>query len=120
MPKPPTKYTVPDKDLDWQFFRSGGKGGQNVNKRDTGVRVVHLPSGASGESREERSQHQNRVKALRKLGESRVFKAWCSMQLRAMEAGKRSLAEVLDEATSDENLKIEVGVPPQPGDIEVK
>lgn len=47
-------------DCDVQTFRCGGKGGQNVNKRDTGVRVIHRASGARGEARDERSQWQNK------------------------------------------------------------
>lgn len=63
------------KDCRVDTFRAGGKGGQNQNKRDTGVRIVHPPSGAVGESREERSQLQNKTKAFRKMAESDKFKA---------------------------------------------
>lgn len=62
------------KDCRVDTFRAGGKGGQNQNKRDTGVRIVHPPSGAVGESREERSQLQNKTKAFRKMAESEKFK----------------------------------------------
>lgn len=62
------------KDCRVDTFRAGGKGGQNQNKRDTGVRIVHPPSGAVGESREERSQLQNKTKAFRKMAESDKFK----------------------------------------------
>lgn len=60
-------------DCEVQHFRSGGKGGQNQNKRDTGTRVIHHPSGARGESREERSQLQNKKKAFRRMVESPKF-----------------------------------------------
>lgn len=66
-------------DCEVQTFRSGGKGGQNQNKRDTGVRVIHHPSGARGESREERSQLQNKKIAFRRMAESSTFKAWVRM-----------------------------------------
>lgn len=63
-----------------QTFRAGGKGGQNQNKRDTGVRIIHPPSGARGESREERSQLQNKKLAFRRMAESPAFRAWVRRQ----------------------------------------
>lgn len=54
-------------DLEWDFFRSGGKGGQNVNKVSTAVRVKHLPSGIIVSCQTERFQNQNREYALKLL-----------------------------------------------------
>lgn len=53
-----------DEDLEISFARSGGAGGQNVNKRETAVRIVHLPTNLSVNVSSERSQQQNREKAL--------------------------------------------------------
>jgi len=53
--------------LRFETFRSGGKGGQNVNKVETGVRVIHIPTGISVVSTEARSQHMNKKLAVNRL-----------------------------------------------------
>lgn len=53
--------------IKFETFRSGGKGGQNVNKVETGVRATYLPSGVSATSTDERSQHENKKIALERL-----------------------------------------------------
>ncbi len=55
---------IPEEELEVSFARSGGAGGQNVNKRETAVRVTHLPTNISVHVSTERSQQQNRDRAL--------------------------------------------------------
>jgi RF-1 domain len=74
-------FSVTKKDLRIDTFRSGGKGGQNQNKVESGVRIMHIPSQAVGEGREERSQLLNKRLAFRRMAESTVFKKWVKREV---------------------------------------
>ncbi len=99
------------KDVKMQTFRSGGKGGQNQNKRDTGVRFVHKASGATGEARDSRTQLTNKKAAFNRLVKTKTFQAWLKIKIaeksgEARDTERRATAWV-EAQMAPENLKIE-------------
>lgn len=106
----PTKERVlhlTRKDFTRQTFHCGGKGGQNVNKVETGVRFIHEPSGARGESREERTQGQNEKIAFRRMAESPKMRLWIAEQHRDIERGQ-TIAQEVAKMMLDDNIQTEV------------
>lgn len=101
-------FRLSKKDFELEFFRGSGKGGQNRNKVETGVRIRHLASGAVAEDCTERSREQNKKKAFRKLVNTPEFKLWHKIEC------ARRLGQAVDvdtwvaEQMRPENLKIEV------------
>ncbi len=87
---------LPPSDLKIEFARSSGPGGQNVNKRETSVRIVHIPTGISVHASAERSQEQNREQAMAIL-RAKIFK-------RAQEEEKS-----VEESMKMKNTEIEWG-----------
>lgn len=78
------EVAIPAEEFSVDTFRSGGKGGQNVNKVETAVRITHIPTGLVVASQTQRSQHQNRATAM-KLLLSRIFAQRLDAQKQEME-----------------------------------
>ncbi|MGH7942630.1 MAG: peptide chain release factor 2 [Limisphaerales bacterium] len=79
-----SEIVIPPNEFQVDTFRSGGKGGQNVNKVETAVRITHIPTGLVVASQTQRSQHQNRATAMRLLL-SRIYAQRLDAQKAEME-----------------------------------
>lgn len=97
-------FSVTLADCDVDTFSAGGPGGQHQNRSQTGVRIKHRESGAVGESRETRSQLQNKRAAFRRMTETGKFRVWLNQKI--MTEGRDLEAEVRREMQS-QNILVE-------------
>lgn len=97
-------------DCELQTFTVRGPGGGGKDTSNTGVRIIHAPSGAVGEAREERRQSSNKVKAFRRMAESKKMQTWLKMES-AKRLGKKTPEQLAEEEVerlmSSSNLKVE-------------
>lgn len=104
-------FSLTKKDFRIDTFRAGGKGGQHQNRTDSGVRITHIESGAVGESREERSQHMNKKKALERLIKSKKFQIWHkkkTAEILLKKQKQESIEQYVDRVMDDKYIKIEI------------
>jgi protein subunit release factor B len=102
--------SVTKDDFEIQTFRAGGKGGQNQNKVESGVRFIHKASGAVAESRDSRDQLANKRSAFKKIIETPKFKAWFKIETAKRMMDKERLKHINQEVVDmmdEKNLKIE-------------
>ena len=100
-------FSVTIKDCQVETFTVGGPGGGGKDTSNTGVRVRHLPSGAGGEGREERSQVQNKRAAFTRMGKTKLFRRWAQEKVRLL-AGGKPIAKMVEEWTAPAFVKEEV------------
>lgn len=100
-------FSLTKKDFIIDTFRCGGNGGQNVNKRETGVRITHPPSGASVRCCDERQQAQNKHLAFMRLTKTKQFQAWHKIECSRRMGQLEDIEKKVDRAMDEKNLKVE-------------
>ena len=100
-------YSLRKKDFIVQPFKGSGAGGQHRNKNSTAIRIIHLESGAKGESQELKSQHQNKKLAFERLVESKEFQIWHKRKIAESLLDKEKLQKKVDDWMKPDNMKVE-------------
>lgn len=108
MPEREKLFSVTIHDCEVQVFRAGGKGGQGQNTTDSGVRIIHHPSGATAYCRETRSQLENRRRAFVRMAESPQFRGWVAVQTGRVKSDEQIAREVTAELTDPSKVRVEV------------
>lgn len=106
-------FSINKNDFEIESFRAGGKGGQHQNKTDSAIRIRHPESGAVAESRSERSQHQNKIIAFRRLLKTKEWKLWFKLKCSNTVISKdyeKELKEKIEKMLDSHNIKTEIKV----------
>jgi protein subunit release factor A len=101
-------FSVTIKDCRVDTFTCGGKGGSGKDTSNNGVRITHPPSGAVGEARDSRYQHQNKRAAWVRMGKSPAFQAWAQRMAAELSTG-RSIEDEVEAMMTPDNIRVEVG-----------
>lgn len=105
-------FSLTKEDFIFETFRAGGKGGQNQNKVESGVRITHPESGCVQECRETRSQWENKQRAFERLTKQKKFRDWIRIKaarVSMLTPSPEQIEKEVDEMMNEKNLKIEYG-----------
>jgi len=100
-------FSVTIKDCDVQTFAVGGNGGSGKDTCNSGVRIVHKASVASGRAVDTRSQLKNKRLAWKRMAQSKEFKDWHKIECARRLGQAEEIETLLNESLSGKNLKIE-------------
>ncbi len=100
-------FSVGIKQCEVQTFRCGGNGGQNVNKVESGVRIIHHPSGSIGQSTDTRDQFRNKRLAFARMASTEKFKMWVRMESSRL-MGQPSVEEIVERQMDQVNLRVDI------------
>jgi len=100
-------FSITRKDCRWDYYKGSGAGGQKRNKTENCCRCTHIASGAVGKSEEGRSKEQNKIKAFKRMSETKEFKEWIRIEVARVTGAEEELKKKIEKELEN-NIKIEV------------
>lgn len=104
-------FSIKKSDFEIQPYISSGNGGQNRNKRETAIRLIHKESGIMTTCSDEREQHKNLVKAFKNLTNKPEFKKWLKWKISSLSTEYIKIEEQVDKDMDEKNIKVETYTP---------
>ena len=101
-------FSLNKNDFEITAMRAGGPGGQKQNKTSSAIRIFHPLSGASSESRSERSQSINKKLAFEKLVKTKMFQNWLKLEICRKSGIMDEIEQTVNELMEEHNIKTEV------------
>lgn len=101
-------FKVTHDDCRFEYSRSSGAGGQNVNKRDTKARCYHAPSGAVGVCQDHREQHRNKVEAFQRMARTVTFQTWARREAARRMGTLIDIDAAVEKQMRPANIRLEV------------
>lgn len=101
-------FSITKKDFEIQPYKASGKGGQNRNKRETAIRLIHKESGIMVTCGDEREQHRNLIKAFKNLVNKPEFKKWLQIKIAKYNYDEKEVEKEVKGLMKEENLKLNI------------
>lgn len=101
-------FKVTAADCDWDYSRSSGKGGQNVNKTNSKVRCTHRASGAVGVAQDTRYQKENKKLAFERMAHTPEFTKWHKLEVARRLGRLKNIEETVEQLMHPSNIEVHV------------
>lgn len=101
-------FSVTAKDCEWEYYRGSGAGGQKRNKTSSAVRCRHKPSGAVGQSQDERNQKVNKRLAFKRMAATKEFKSWLKIEVARITGAHSEAERYADREIRSDRIVVEV------------
>lgn len=101
-------FSITANDCNFQAFKASGPGGQHRNKTSTAIRCTHVPSGAVGVAKDDKSQHRNKKKAFGRMARSAKMQEWIRIEAAKRTGLQNKVNQAVEKQMNPHFLKTEI------------